>query len=87
MMASTMIHIRIDEQVKTNAMKTLTSMGLTISDAVRIMLIRIAAEKTLPFNIRVPNIETVKAIKELEEGRGKRFINVEALMDELNEDD
>ena len=86
-MATTMVHVRVDEQVKAQAAKTLATMGLSVSDAVRMMLVRVAAEKALPFDVRVPNAETIAAMKELDEGGGKRFDSVEALMADLNADD
>ncbi len=86
-MATTMVHIRVDEQVKAQAAEALASMGLSVSDAVRMMLVRVAAEKALPFEIRVPNAETVAAMRELDEGQGKRFDTVEDLMADLNADD
>ena len=86
-MATTMVHIRVDKQVKAQAAEALASMGLSVSDAVRMMLVRVAAEKALPFEIRVPNAETVAAMRELDEGLGKRFDTVEDLMADLNADD
>ena len=86
-MATTMVHIRVDEQVKAQAAEALASMGLSVSDAVRMMLVRVAAEKALPFEIRVPNAETVAAMRELDEGLGNRFDTVEDLMADLNADD
>jgi len=86
-MATTMVHIRVDEQVKAQAAEALASMGLSVSDAVRMMLVRVAVEKALPFEIRVPNAETVAAMRELDEGLGKRFDTVEDLMADLNADD
>lgn len=86
-MATTMVHIRVDEQVKAQATEALASMGLSVSDAVRMLLVRVAAEKALPFDVRVPNAETVAAMKELDEGLGKRFDSLEDLMADLNADD
>jgi len=82
-----MVHIRIDEQVKAQASAALATMGLSVSDAVRMMLVRVAAEKALPFDVRVPNAETIEAMEELDEGRGMRFDSVEDLMADLNADD
>ena len=45
--------------------------GLSVSDAIRLLLLRIAEEKRLPFAVKVPNSTTVKAMKELEEGKGQ----------------
>lgn len=48
-------------------------MGLSVSDAIRLLLMRVADEKRLPFAIQVPNATTVNAMKELEADKGKRF--------------
>jgi DNA-damage-inducible protein J len=86
-MASSMVHIRVDEKVKAKAAKALASMGLTVSDAVRLMLTRVAVEKALPFELRVPNRATAAAIVAGERGKVKRFQSVASLMDDLNADD
>jgi DNA-damage-inducible protein J len=62
-------------------------MGLSISDAIRLLMLRIADERRLPFEVKVPNAATRKAIAELEAGKGKRFVSVEALMTDLHADD
>ena len=62
-------------------------MGLSISDAIRLLMLRIADERRLPFEVKVPNATTRKAMAELEAGKGKRFANVEALMTDLHADD
>jgi DNA-damage-inducible protein J len=82
-----MVHIRIDGKVKAKAAKTLASMGLTVSDAVRILLTRVAAENALPFEVRVPNRETLKAMEAGERGEVFRAANVAAMMAELNAKD
>lgn len=86
-MASSMVHIRVDEKVKARAAKTLASMGLTVSDAVRLLLTRIAAEKALPFEVRVPNRETAAAMEAGERGQVFRANSVAAMMADLNADD
>lgn len=86
-MAPSMIHVRVDGKVKAKAAKTLASMGLTVSDAVRLLLTRVAAEKKLPFEVRVPNKETLAAMDELESGGGKSFSSVAELMADLNAED
>ncbi|MGO8792255.1 MAG: type II toxin-antitoxin system RelB/DinJ family antitoxin [Terriglobia bacterium] len=82
-MATTMVHIRIDEKVKERAAKTLSSMGMSVSDAVRILLVRVAAEKALPFEVKVPSKITVKAMEAADRGKGKRFKSVGALFKDL----
>jgi len=86
-MASGMVHIRVDTKVKAKAAKTLAKMGLTVSDAVRILLTRVAAEKAMPFDIRVPNRETREAIEACERGEVFRASTVAELMKDLNSDD
>ena len=61
---TTMVHVRVNEQVKAQASEALASMGLSVSDAVRVFLTRIAAEKQLPFALKVPNAETRAAMAE-----------------------
>jgi DNA-damage-inducible protein J len=82
-MATTMVHIRVDERVKQKAAKTLAAMGMSVSDAVRLLLVRVAAEKALPFEIRVPNATTVKAMRAADKGKGKKFSSPEALFKDL----
>jgi len=67
MATTTMVHIRLDEQTKAQATEALSAMGLTLSDAVRMFLVRVAAEKQLPFRPRVPNAETRAAMAEAED--------------------
>jgi DNA-damage-inducible protein J len=86
-MASSVVHIRVDEEVKAKAAETLASMGLTVSDAVRILLTRIAAEKAIPFEIRVPNRATLAAMEAGDRGEVFRASTVAAMMAELNADD
>ena len=71
MASDTIVRARIDGQVKEKAAKVLADMGLSVSDAIRLLLIRVAAERTLPFEIKVPNGETRAAMAELERGRAR----------------
>ena len=82
-MATTMVHVRIDEKVKAKAAKTLSAMGMSVSDAVRMMLVRVAAEKALPFEAKVPNPTSVKAMQATERGKGKKFGSPEKLFEDL----
>jgi DNA-damage-inducible protein J len=86
-MATGIVHIRVDEKVKTRASKALAAMGLTVSDAVRLLLIRVAAEKAMPFEVRVPNRETGAAIEAAERGEVFRASRVAELMAHLHADD
>ena len=82
-MATTMVHVRVDGKVKEDAARTLASMGMSVSDAVRMLLIRVAAEKVLPFEVRVPNAATVKAMRAADRREGKRFKTADALLKDL----
>ena len=85
--ADTYVRARIDTATKERATDALESMGLSISDAIRLMLLRVADERRLPFEVKVPNAATRKAITELEAGKSKRFASVDDLMTDLHADD
>ena len=87
MPANALVQARIDEAVKKEATTVLAAMGLTVSDAVRLLLTKVAREHTLPFDVRIPNATTKAAMQELEAGKGKRFKSVKGLMADLNADD
>ena len=67
MASTTMIHVRIDEKIKKEAAETLENMGLSVSDAVRVFLKRVVADKQLPFELKVPNATTRQAMEEADE--------------------
>ena len=67
MTATTMVHVRVNEQIKSQASETLAAMGLTVSDAVRVFLMRVVADKQMPFAIKAPNAETRAAMAEADE--------------------
>jgi DNA-damage-inducible protein J len=81
------VRARVDQSVKDEASMVLAAMGLTISDAVRMMLTRVVREQALPFDPFIPNAETIAAMMEAREGKAKRFDSVEALMADLNSED
>lgn len=83
MSAYTVVRAQIDSHTKARATETLQAMGLSVSDAIRLLLLRVANEKRLPFTVQVPNAATIKAMKELDEGRGKRFGSAEELFHDL----
>ena len=87
MPANSVVRARIDEQVKEEATVVLAAMGLTVSDAFRILLTRIAHEKALPFEPLVPNKKTIAAIKEARRGKLASFKTVDELMADLSAKD
>ena len=82
-----MVHIRIDKRVKAQASKALSAMGLSVSDAVRVLLTRVAAEKALPFEVKVPNAATTAAMREAQAGGLDSFNSVSDVMADLNAED
>jgi DNA-damage-inducible protein J len=64
MSATAMLHIRVDESLKREAVQALEAMGLSLSDAVRLLLKRVASEQAWPLEMKVPNATTVAAMKE-----------------------
>ena len=84
MATNAVVRARIDRQIKEEASVVLAAMGLTVSDAFRIMLAR---EKALPFEPLFPNAETIEAMKEACQGKLSSFDSVDELMADLNADD
>jgi DNA-damage-inducible protein J len=85
---TTMVHVRVDEKIKAQATETLSSMGLTLSDAVRVFLTRIVADKELPFALKAPNEASRVAIAQgdqIVQSRRARFATADALINDLKE--
>ena len=68
MSANSIVRARIDERIKDEAAAVLGAMGLTVSDAFRMMMVRVATERALPFEPLVPNAKTVAAMKAARRG-------------------
>jgi DNA-damage-inducible protein J len=87
MAENAVVRARIDEHIKEEASAVLAAMGLTVSDAFRIMLTRVAREKALPFEPLVPNATTIEAMKEARAGNLPRVNSIEELKKALREGD
>jgi DNA-damage-inducible protein J len=87
MAAAEVVRARIDSILKKEATAVLSDMGLSVSDAIRLLLVRVASEKALPFDVRVPNAATQAAMHDVQKGKVARFDSVDALMADLNADD
>lgn len=68
MAANAFVRARIDQTLKNDAAAVLADMGLTVSDVIRIVLTRVAKEKALPFEMRIPNQLTQKTLEKSEHG-------------------
>lgn len=84
MPADSIVRSRIDTATKQRAAAALEAMGLTISDAIRLLLLRVADEKRLPFDVKVPNAKSRQAMQDLAEGKGKRSASAAALFKDLD---
>lgn len=87
MAANVVFRARVNKQIKDEASIVLEAMGLTLSDAFRIMITRIAKEKALPFEPLVPNAKTIQAIKKARAGKLQSFDSLDDLMADLNAGD
>ncbi len=87
MAANQLVQARVDGAVKEEAAAVLAAMGLTVSDAVRLLLTKVAQEKALPFAPLVPNAVTIEAMKEARRGGLPRFGSTQDLLDDLHADD
>lgn len=81
------VRARIDAATKERATHALSAMGLSVSEAIRLLLVRVANEGRLPFAVKVPNTKTLHAIEELEAGEGISFDSVNDVMAHLHEED
>jgi len=87
MPANAVVRARIDEHIKEEATVVLAAMGLTVSDAFRILLTRVAREKALPFEPLIPNETTIAAMREARAGNLARADTLDAMLAALNADD
>jgi len=87
MSTNAVVRARIDERIKEEAAAVLAAMGLTVSDAFRLMMMRIAADKALPFEPLAPNAETIAAMKAAQRGELVTVGTVDRLLASLNADD
>jgi DNA-damage-inducible protein J len=83
MTADTVVKARIDAATQEKAAAALGAMGLSISDAIRLLMLRVADEQRLPFDVQVPNAESRRAMRELDEGKGRRLNSTAALFKDL----
>ncbi|MCC8372039.1 MAG: type II toxin-antitoxin system RelB/DinJ family antitoxin [Rickettsia endosymbiont of Pseudomimeciton antennatum] len=87
MAVNTTVRARIDENIKEEASIVLSTMGLTVSDAFRMLLTRIAHEKALPFDPLVPNAKTIEAMKAARRGKLITIGSIDNLLTDLNAND
>ena len=87
MSENSIVRARISERVKEDASAVLAAMGLTVSDAFRLMMVKIAADKALPFEPLVPNAKTIAAIKAARRGEVAKAGTAAQLLAALNADD
>jgi DNA-damage-inducible protein J len=86
-MNDSVIRARVEPELKAEATKVLTSMGLTPSSAIRIFLRQVVADKALPFTVKAPNAETRAAMRDVEDGRNlTSHKNLEAMWKDLDGD-
>lgn len=83
MASNDVVRARIDKETKKEAAAVLASIGLTVSDAFRLMLVRVAKEKALPFDPLIPNQETIDAMREAQDKSLESFDSVDAVMEDL----
>ena len=85
---SSMVHVRMDSEMKRKAMAALAAMGLTASEAVRLLFHRIAVDQAFPLELKVPNAQTRQAMAEVDEmvkTRTARFASADEMFAELEE--
>jgi DNA-damage-inducible protein J len=86
MPADTVVRARIDLETKTRATAALAAMGLSVSDYIRMALVRVANDEAVPFEVKVPNAETRAAMEEARAMGRAKFAAASDLFDELEKD-
>lgn len=86
-MGDGIVRARVDRATKIRAEEVLRELGLTTSALIRLTLRRVAADGAVPFDLRLPNHETLQAIEQLEAGKGATFTSVADLMNDLHAED
>jgi DNA-damage-inducible protein J len=84
MAQDSVVRARIDEKTKRQAERVFAACGMTLSDAIRIMLTKTAKEKEIPFSIHTPNAKTIRAIKDAQKGKVSRVKDLEELLKQIN---
>jgi len=85
--SETYVRARIDAATKERATAALDAMGLSVSDAIRLLMRRVAEERRLPFDVKVPSASSRQALAEIDAGEVERFANLDDLMADLHADD
>jgi DNA-damage-inducible protein J len=80
---TTMLHVRVDDETKEQASSALEAMGMSVSEAIRMFLRRVAVEQAIPFAVKVPNATTRAAMEEARAMNRARFATGAALFDGL----
>lgn len=84
MLADSVVRARVNGKLKEDAADILAAAGLTLSDAYRMMLIRVVQDKALPFDPLIPNKKTIAAMKAARAGRVTKSKNLDDFFGELN---
>lgn len=87
MPANAVVRARIDAKTKAEAAAVLATIGLTVSDAFRLLLVKVAQDKALPFEPLIPNAETIAAMEQARRGELIHVGTIADLMAQLNADD
>jgi DNA-damage-inducible protein J len=85
-MLTTEVRCRIDTKTKHDAIKVIEAMGLSVSDAIRIFLKRVATEGTIPFGLRMPNAKTIAAMAEIENPKTRATLKRYKSLTQMNKD-
>lgn len=86
MSKTAMFHIRVEPSLKSEVETILQEIGLSTSEAVTLFFKRVKMERGIPFEVKIPNAETLQAMKEIEEGRAEKFDTIEKMVESLKKD-
>ncbi|MFA5292924.1 MAG: type II toxin-antitoxin system RelB/DinJ family antitoxin [Phycisphaerae bacterium] len=83
MSTSATINVRMDAETKSKVSEILDLLGMTPSEAINLFFKQIIYTQSIPFEVKLPNRETLRAMKELDSGKGVKFNSVDELLKDL----
>ena len=85
-MSSGVLKLRLEQSLKEEANLLAKSMGITLSDVVRMFLVKFVNEQKIPFEVSIPNRQTIKAIKDVEKGHTVKVKSLSSLIEEIDKE-
>jgi DNA-damage-inducible protein J len=81
--ATAIIQATVEASLRDQASAVLAELGMTVEDALRLLLTQVVEERDLPLSMHIPNAETIAAMREADSGVGKRYSSLDDLFKDM----